>query len=185
MGIGSEVTTLRRAVFLDRDGVLNRAQVRQGRPHPPANMDELKVLPGVPQALWALREAGWLLIVVTNQPDVARGITTREDVEAIHAALAGQMPIDEFRTCFHDDAQRCTCRKPEPGLLLDAAREHSIDLAASYMVGDRWRDVQAGERAGCTTLFIDYRYAEPRPERADFTVTGLPEAARIILGAHR
>ena len=128
---------------------------------------------------------GWLLIVVTNQPDVARGTTSRREVEAINDRIRGGMHIDEFRTCYHDAADGCDCRKPAPGAILAAAHAHGIDLGASFMVGDRWRDVQAGQRAGCRTVFIDYGYAEPRPEQADFTVSGLPEAAQIILGAHR
>jgi D-glycero-D-manno-heptose 1,7-bisphosphate phosphatase len=174
---------MRRAVFLDRDGVLNRAIVRDGKPYPPSQLDELEVLPGVPEALDALHRAGWLLIVVTNQPDVARGTTSRSQVEAINDRLRGGMHIDEFRTCYHDGSDGCDCRKPAPGAILAAAHTHGIDLGASFMVGDRWRDVQAGQRAGCRTVFIDYGYSEPQPEGADFTVHDLPQAARIILGA--
>src|SRR3990172_6964226 len=111
----------RRAVFLDRDGVINRTIVRNGRPHPPSNLSELEILPGVPEALMRLRAAGFRLIVVTNQPDVARGMQTRETVEAIHAALKAQLALDEVRVCYHDDSDHCFCRKPAPGLLLDAA----------------------------------------------------------------
>ena len=176
---------MQRAVYLDRDGVLNRAVVRDGRPYPPASLAELEILPGVPEALVRLRSAGFRLVVVTNQPDVARGTTSRREVEAINDRIRGGMHIDEFRTCYHDAADGCDCRKPAPGAILAAAHAHGIDLGASFMVGDRWRDVQAGQRAGCRTVFIDYGYAEPRPEQADFTVSGLPEAAQIILGAHR
>ena len=140
---------MKRAVFLDRDGVLNRAIVRDGRPYPPRNVAELEVLPGVEQALTALREAGFFLVVVTNQPDVARGTTTKRAVETINAALGAQLPIDEFRTCFHDSGDGCDCRKPKPGALLAAAAHYDIDLYDSFMVGDRWRDAEAGRRAGC------------------------------------
>lgn len=183
MGIGRPVTAMRRAVFLDRDGVINRADVRDGRPYPPPDLAHMEVLPGVTEALQALHDAGWLLIVVTNQPDVARGTALRADVEAIHEHLGRHLPIDEFRTCYHDTPDACACRKPQPGALLQAGQEHDIDLSASWMVGDRWRDVEAGERAGCRTAFIDYGYAEPRPARADLTVGSLAEAARILLGA--
>jgi D-glycero-D-manno-heptose 1,7-bisphosphate phosphatase len=173
---------LRRAVFLDRDGVINRADVRDGKPYPPANLEVMELLPGVPAALQALHAAGWMLIVVTNQPDVARGTTSRAVVEAINEHLDQILPIDEFRTCYHDSGDGCGCRKPLPGALLAAAREHDIDLGRSFMVGDRWRDVEAGQRAGCKTVFIDCGYAEKQPESSDYKVHSLQEAANIILG---
>jgi D-glycero-D-manno-heptose 1,7-bisphosphate phosphatase len=176
------MTILQRAVFLDRDGVINRAVVRDGKPYPPVNLTTLEILPGVLEAMHALREAGWLLIVVTNQPDVARGTTPRADVEAINQHLLECLPIDEFRSCYHDSSDGCSCRKPLPGALLAAAAVHDIDLSASYMVGDRWRDTAAGERAGCKTIFIDYGYAEKQPEKFNHRVRNLKEAADIILG---
>jgi len=171
----------RRAVFLDRDGVINRARVVEGSPYPPRTLAELEILPGVAEALQALREAGFLLIVATNQPDVARGTALRADVNAINGRLMELLALDDIRVCFHDSADGCDCRKPSPGLLTDAAGDYAIDLARSYMVGDRWRDIEAGRRAGCTTLFIDYGYAEQRPEHCDYTVKSMAEAGRIIL----
>jgi len=173
---------MRRAVFLDRDGVINRALVRDGKPYPPANLAAMEILPGVAQALQALHAAGWLLIVVTNQPDVARGTTTRAEVDAINLHLQQSLPIDEFRTCYHDSGDGCDCRKPLPGALLTAAKVHNIELGTSYMVGDRWRDTEAGERAGCKTIFIDYGYAEKQPQTVNHRVQSLEEAAYIILG---
>ena len=169
------------AVFLDRDGVINRAFVRDGKPYPPSDPDELEILPGVPGALVLLKNNGFQLIVVTNQPDVARGVRTREEVETIHTALRSKLVIDEFRVCYHDDADRCACRKPKPGMLLDAAREANLDLSNSFMVGDRWRDIEAGKRAGCATIFIDSGYEEKRPDKMDTSVRSLPEAADWIL----
>jgi D-glycero-D-manno-heptose 1,7-bisphosphate phosphatase len=171
----------RRAVFLDRDGVINRASVRDGKPHPPSSVDELEILPGVEGALEQLKKAGFLLIVVTNQPDVARGTTTREVVEAIHERLADTLPVDRFVVCYHDTADECDCRKPRAGMLLTSARELQIDLASSYMVGDRWRDIEAGRRAGCKTLFVDHGYGEEQPRDYDFRVNSLAEAASVIL----
>jgi len=171
----------RRAVFLDRDGVINRAVVRNGKPHPPANPDELEILPGVPEALKKLRAAGFRLIVVTNQPDVARGIQTREGVEAIHRAILKRVDLDEFRICFHDDSDGCRCRKPAPGLLLDAALGAGADLKASFLIGDRWRDIEAGRQAGCATVFVDHGYVEPRPLHYNVRVGSLSEAADWIL----
>jgi D-glycero-D-manno-heptose 1,7-bisphosphate phosphatase len=173
---------VKKAVFLDRDGVINRAEVRDGKPYPPASVAQLQILPGVAPALHALHAAGWLLVVVTNQPDVARGTARREDVEAIHQRLRAELPLDDIRSCYHDSGDGCDCRKPLPGMLLAAARDHGIALACSYMVGDRWRDIEAGERAGCSTVFIDYGYTEKQPANPGHRVGSLLEAAQIILG---
>ena len=172
---------MRTAVFLDRDGVITRPRVREGKPYPPGSLEELELLPGVPQALLALREAGYCLVVVTNQPDVARGTTSRAEVDAMNRLLQSTLPLDAIRMCVHDDHDRCECRKPLPGLITQAARELDIDCTASSLVGDRWRDMEAGRRAGCKTYFIDHAYQEPRPQSYDFRVRSLLEAAAIIL----
>jgi D-glycero-D-manno-heptose 1,7-bisphosphate phosphatase len=148
------------AVFLDRDGVLNRCVMRDERPHPPASLAELEILPGVREALRALKANRFLTLVATNQPDVARGTILQSQVEEINLHLGGRLALDHFFVCYHDDADGCDCRKPRPGLLLRAARLLEIDLAASYMVGDRWRDIEAGKSAGCRTILIDYGYSE-------------------------
>ena len=172
----------RRAVFLDRDGVLNRAIIRAGRPYPPGNLTELQIPEDVPQALRILKKAGFLLIGVTNQPDVARGEQSRETVESIHAFLQKNLPLDEILVCYHDDRDECECRKPKPGLLYQAARRHGIDLAASFMIGDRWKDVEAGQRAGCITILLDRQYTEKEPERPpDYRVRFLSEASGCVL----
>jgi D-glycero-D-manno-heptose 1,7-bisphosphate phosphatase len=169
------------AVFLDRDGVLNRAFVRDGKPYPPAGLEEFEILPGVVQAANALHSAGFRLIVVTNQPDVSKGTQSREVVERMHARLREVLPIDDIRTCYHADNDNCDCRKPKPGMLIAAAREHNLDLCASFMVGDRWRDVEAGRTAGCRTIFIDRNYGEQRAEQPDIVATSFPEASEFIL----
>jgi D-sedoheptulose 7-phosphate isomerase len=173
---------LRPAVFLDRDGVINRAVMRDGKPFPPSSLEELELQPGVSSALLDLKAHGFDLFVITNQPDVARGRQTREAVEAIHKALASSLPIDGIFVCYHDDADRCTCRKPRPGLLIEAQRKHNIDLSRSFMVGDRWRDIDAGHSAGCKTVLIDYGYQEKTPAQPpDATVRSLREAADWII----
>lgn len=175
---------MRRAVFLDRDGVINRALVRKGKPHPPCNVDELEILDGVQGVLERFRRAGFLNVVVTNQPDVARGTTDRATVQSIHERLRTQLAIDAFYTCWHDDADGCTCRKPLPGLLLNAASDQGIALKDSVIVGDRWRDIVAGQRAGCRTVWIKHGYDEPDPPQPiDLVVGSLMEAAEWILGA--
>jgi D-glycero-D-manno-heptose 1,7-bisphosphate phosphatase len=153
----------KRAVFLDRDGVINQAIVRNGKPYPPSTIEELKIVTGAADALRDLKRAGFLLNVVTNQPDIARGTQDRAAVDAIHQALREALPLDDFFVCPHDDADRCDCRKPLPGLLLRAAEKYDIDMSQSFMVGDRWRDIDAGTSAGCATVWIDYGYREKSP----------------------
>lgn len=169
------------AVFLDRDGVINAPIVRDGKPFPPATVEETEILPGVREALVELKRAGFDLVVVTNQPDVARGTQTRAAVDAINACLGAELPLDAFYCCFHDEADGCACRKPAPGLLLDAARERGLDLSLSFMVGDRWRDTDAGAAAGCRTIFVDRGYRERQPRTFDARVASLGEAAAWIL----
>ena len=170
-----------RAVFLDRDGVLVRARVVDGTPRSIRRVEELALEDGAVEACAALREAGFLLVVVTNQPDVARGTLTREAVDQMHARLAELLPLDEIRVCPHDDADACACRKPKPGMLVDSARELGIELERSFIVGDRWKDVQAGRGAGCTCVFLDREYSEPMPVRPDVVVRDLHEAVDWIL----
>jgi len=175
----------RRAVFLDRDGVINAAIVRDGKPYAPRSLDGLEILPGVPEALERLRAAGFLTVIVTNQPDVAMGKAKRSDVEVMHAWLLKKLPIDAVKVCFHADSDHCACRKPKPGMLLDAARELDIDLTRSYLVGDRWRDVAAAQAAGCQALFIDCQYREKQPDKPYVAVKSLPDAAGFIVWADR
>ncbi len=167
------------AVFLDRDGVLNEPIVRAGKPYPPASLDELVIAPGAREALTRLKAAHYRLVVVTNQPDVATGVQRRDVVEAINAALLTALPLDEVRVCYHDDRAACDCRKPAPGLLLQSP-EH--DLPRSVMVGDRWRDMEAGARAGVgACVLIDRAYSESMTVEPDVRVPTLAEAADWIL----
>ncbi len=176
---------MNRAVFLDRDGVINRAVLRDGLPHPPQSVQDLEILPGVGDALARLKSAGFRLVVITNQPDVARGTQTRARVEAIHELLLRTLPLDGVKVCYHDDADGCSCRKPAPGMILEAARDQEVDLARSYTVGDRWRDIEAGERAGTTAILIDNEYPEKKPGNAAARVGSLREAAEWILAKEK
>jgi D-glycero-D-manno-heptose 1,7-bisphosphate phosphatase len=174
---------VKRAVFLDRDGVINRALERHGKPYPPTSLGEFEILTGVLEACKKLKAAGFLLVVATNQPDVGRGTLAQEVVEKIHAYMLAQLPIDRVEVCYHPGkgASDCDCRKPKPGMLLRAARELDIDLAQSWMVGDRWRDIDCGHAAGCKTVFIDYGYKEELKQKPDFSARNPGEAADIIL----
>jgi len=176
---------VRRAVFLDRDGVLNRVRLESGTPRPPAGVAELELLPGVPEALSLLAEHELVLLVATNQPDVARGRLRRDAVEDIHTWLKAALPLHDVLACYHDDADGCDCRKPLPGLLLRAAAAYGIDLPRSFLVGDRWKDVAAGQAAGCTTLLLDLPYSQRGRCRPDYQVADLLHAARIIVSLLR
>jgi D-glycero-D-manno-heptose 1,7-bisphosphate phosphatase len=175
---------MNKAVFLDRDGVINQPMVREGCPFPPRSVSEFVILPGVEDACRALKTADYLLIVVTNQPDVGRGTLDRSVVEEIHRYMSGVLPIDLVLTCFHGGekyGQPCKCRKPRPGMLRQAADQLQIALPQSYMVGDRWRDIDCGKRAGCRTVFIDWGYTEDLRELPDHRARNLLDATSIIL----
>lgn len=171
---------MRQAVFLDRDGVLNASVVKGGKPFPPASIEELVLINGVAETCATLHRAGFLLFCVTNQPDVARGTANRQTVEAMNAVIAGTLGLDEIVACFHDDSDNCPCRKPNPGMLVDLAQRYGVDLSKSVMVGDRWRDIEAGRNAGCHTVLIDYDYNEKRVD-ADASATSLLAALPSIL----
>jgi D-glycero-D-manno-heptose 1,7-bisphosphate phosphatase len=173
--------SMRRAVFLDRDGVLNRVFVRDGVTHPPGSVEEFAFLPGAVEAVRRLHAAGFPLVVVTNQPDVARGTQTIEGVEAIHERLRAELPMLEVLACYHDKGDDCTCRKPKPGMLLEAARRWRLDLSRSFLVGDRWSDVLAGQTAGCRTVLVETPYSGRERCRPDHCVLDLAEAAEWIL----
>ena len=176
-------SSLRRAVFLDRDGVIAVPMFRDGRSFAPRTLADFKLYPEAAASLQKLKRAGFLLVVVTNQPDVGDGLTARSEVEAMHDVMRRALPVDVIKVCFHGHADRCRCRKPGPGMLLEAASELGIDLARSYMVGDRASDIEAGRRTGCATVFIDLDYAEPAPIAPDYVVRSVAEAADVIIEA--
>lgn len=169
---------MNRAVFLDRDGVVVGAEVVDGVPRPLA---EPAVLSGVSESCEQLRQAGFLLVLVTNQPDISRGRTTRAAVDSVNERLQAELMLDLVQVCPHDDADHCACRKPAPGMLVEAAKALDIHLPTSFMVGDRWRDVEAGTRAGAHTVFIDHHYPERAPTAPDFIAASLCDAVPHIL----
>jgi D-glycero-D-manno-heptose 1,7-bisphosphate phosphatase len=194
MGIGhtgqAVSGTLRPAVFLDRDGTLNLPVVRGGLPHPPATVAEFKLFAGVPEACRALHRAGYVLVVATNQPDVGRGTLELAVVEDMHARLLELIPeIARIEVCCAPGQGRTSPddyrRKPETGMLTDAAAALGLDLARSWMIGDRWRDVDCGLRAGVRTVFIDLGYTEKLDRQPHHIVTSFTAAAAIVLAAGR
>jgi D-glycero-D-manno-heptose 1,7-bisphosphate phosphatase len=182
MGVFTVNQPVRRAVFLDRDGVLNQALVSEGKPCAPRTVDEFIIPPDRVSCLDRLKARGFLLIVVSNQPDVARGSQAITTIEEMHQKLRATLPVDDILVCFHDEADDCLCRKPRPGLLIDAQQKYDLDLARSFFIGDRWRDVDAGNAAGCKTVFIDYKYSERAPStEPSVRVSSLREAVDWII----
>jgi D-glycero-D-manno-heptose 1,7-bisphosphate phosphatase len=172
-----------KAVFLDRDGVLVIPEFRDGRSFAPTTLDAYRFYPDAARALARLKAAGYKLVVVTNQPDVGKGVIPKVVVNEMHDRLREAMPVDAIKACFHTQSANCDCRKPKPGMLLEAARESDIDLKSSFMVGDRASDVEAGEAAGCRTVFIDLDYRERRPAAPTYTVQSIASAVDCILGS--
>lgn len=173
----------RRAIFLDRDGTLNVQIVRAGKPYPPATLAEFQLFADVPEGCRALKHAGFVLVVATNQPDVGRGDQSQEQVEAMHQRLRELVPeIDHIEVCYDPGrGEPSRRRKPEAGMLFDAAQTLGLDLSRSWMIGDRWRDVDCGRRAGLRTVFIDFGYTEEIREKPDHVVRSFSEAVGIVL----
>jgi D-glycero-D-manno-heptose 1,7-bisphosphate phosphatase len=182
MGIGKMKIGNNRAVFLDRDGVINKAVVRNGIPFPPDSLNDLVIPAENKFTLEALQQAGFILVGITNQPDVARGKQKKKNVEEINQYIKSILPVTEIYVCYHDDIDHCNCRKPLPGLILRAAEIHNINISQSYMIGDRWKDIEAGFNAGCKTIFIDYQYQEKHSNIAPTRIVhSLVEASEWIL----
>ncbi len=168
-----------KAIFLDSDGVLNTAIIKNGNPVAPTTLSELEIPNEVKPALDKLKSAGYLLICVTNKPDIERGLMTQADVDAIYNKIRHDLPLDDVFICYSENSD---CYKPKPGLLLEATQKYNIDLTLSFMIGDRWRDVGAGQNAPCRTIWIDRGYLEQKPNPpADYTVHSLAEAVEWIL----
>ncbi len=169
---------MKRAVFLDRDGVINESPPR----HDYVKVwEEFRFLPEVPEAIKKLNRAGFFVIVVSNQRGVARGLFTEEDLEDIHSRMLDELrsegaKIDAIYYCPHDVSDDCDCRKPKPGMILKAREEHDLDLPGSFIVGDSTSDVEAGRRAGLKTIYLGDGVCG-----ADFRAGGLAEAVGIIL----
>jgi D-glycero-D-manno-heptose 1,7-bisphosphate phosphatase len=173
---------MKKAAFLDRDGVINR-KAPEGQYV--TRWEEMEFLPGSFEAVRLLNAAGFLVVVITNQRCVAKGLITPQELESLHARMrlefqAAGAIIDAVYYCPHDYQPPCECRKPQPGMLLDAAREHNIQLDASWMIGDSEHDVQAGRTAGCNTALI-VADGQPNQARADILATSLLDATQKIL----
>jgi D-glycero-D-manno-heptose 1,7-bisphosphate phosphatase len=176
----SKVGEMKKAIFLDRDGVINKLVFREGKAQAPYLLEEFELYEGVIEALKIIKAHGYLAIIVTNQPDVARGWVAKESVEMINNKILELLPIDDIKICFHTNDHNCQCRKPMPGMLIEAAKDWGIDLLNSFMIGDRFGDVAAGKAAGCKTILIgagDEQGVHPNP---DFRASLLIEATKFI-----
>ena len=171
---------MRKAIFLDRDGVINKIFIKNNLPFSPPTFDLLEILPGVKESILRLKKLNFVCLVVTNQPDVSRGKIEKKIVIKMNNYLKDEIKLDDIFVCYHDDADNCKCRKPKPGLLLEACKKWNIDLKRSYMIGDRWKDIEAGKSAGCKTIFIDCNYKETKPRNPDFISDSLLNSAHII-----
>ena len=176
-------TNSKRAVFLDRDGVINKTFIRDGKPYPPKHPREFVFLPGVITAVDDLVRNGYIVIVVTNQPDVGNGFQKQEVVERIHDKMVKRLKVHEIKVCYHREEDKCHCRKPSPGMIIESAQKWSIDLGESFMVGDRWRDIDAGKAAGCRTIWLKSNYRERAVKDPDIAVESLLEASNIIISS--
>ena len=171
---------MKKSVFLDRDGVINKAYIKDGLPQSPNSLNELKILPGVRESIIKLKKLNFICLMVTNQPDVSRKKIEKNSVIQMNNFLKNEIALDDIFVCYHDDSDNCNCRKPKPGLLLQAGKKWDVDFKKSFMIGDRWRDIQAGEKVGCKTIFLDYKYNEKKPKKPDFVSDSLLNAAHII-----
>ena len=175
MGVNSKV----KAIFLDRDGVLNKSLIVNGLPFPPNNINEIIIPFGVKEGLENLKKMGFITIVVTNQPDVARNKTTKIKVNNINNFLKERLDLDHILCCFHDDVDKCNCRKPKHGMIDNAKKSWNINLKESFLVGDRWKDIVCGNNAGLTTFLIDHGYNEKFVE-PNFKCKNFNQVVKII-----
>tara|TARA_B100001123_G_scaffold37743_1_gene39056 strand:- start:584 stop:1129 length:546 start_codon:yes stop_codon:yes gene_type:complete len=176
---------LKEAVFFDRDGVINQALVRRGHPYSPANLEQFTWVKGIHDVCEQLKSVGFVLICVTNQPDVGRGLQSHAAVENLHTKIMDALPLESIYSCYHDGIEDCACRKPKPGMLLEAANEYGVDLTRSWLIGDRWKDVDAGNAAGCKTVFVDYGYDEKLNTAPNHRVSDVREIPPVILQARQ
>lgn len=174
---------MKQAIFLDRDGVINSTIIKEGKPFSPRKFEDFKLIDGIKDILERFRARGLLNIIVTNQPDIARGLMKKEELQKMHNLIMEKLPVDDIFICPHDDADNCNCRKPKPGMLLEAAKKWDIDLSESFMIGDSWKDIEAGRNAGCTTLLIDSPYNKQID--SDLRANELSAVAEMILNSRK
>lgn len=175
----------RSAVFLDRDGVISRSKVIDGKPYAPRLLEEFRIFPRVAESVQKLKNAGFYVFVVTNQPDIGNGLVDPAIVDAMHEKMRRDIELDDILMCPHKQIDECSCRKPKPGMILSAAKRFGINLSTSFMVGDRRTDILSGISAGCYTIFVRRRFGYGENHGIDIpankVVGSLSEATRHIL----
>lgn len=171
---------MNKCVFWDRDGTINYPIIIDGKSHPPDCVEHLQLVFGIRQLMDKICKMGYLNIVVTNQPDYARGLQTKEEIEKINNAIVEYLPLDGLFVCYHDNSDNCECRKPKPGMLLKAKEKYDIDFSHSWLIGDFPSDVKAGKAVGCKTIFIEGNYKEILTEQPDYIVKSIEKIEDII-----
>lgn len=174
---------MKRAIFLDRDGVINSTIIKKGKPFSPRRLEDFELVDGIKDILERFRVRGLLNIIVTNQPDIARGLMKKEELQKMHSLIRENLPVDDIFICPHDDADNCNCRKPKAGMFFEAAKKWNIDLNESFIIGDSWKDIEAGRNAGCTTVLIDSPYNKQID--SDIRTNELSAAAEMILNSRK
>jgi D-glycero-D-manno-heptose 1,7-bisphosphate phosphatase len=170
------------AVFFERDGLLNRVKVERFQQISPESLGEFHLNPEALEPLQQLKDAGFLVLVTTNQPGLSRGTLPRRELDQMHQMLRRHLPVDDIFVCPHDEADRCPCRKPKPGLFLEASFKWKLDLDHSFVVSNKWQDAQAADVVGCTSMLL--RSPFNGNCHRDFIVPSLVEAVRKILQLH-
>ena len=177
-----QILKMKKAIFLDRDGVLNKVVLREKGKiiGSPKSLKELKLIPNIKKVTLSLKKRGFLLIMITNQPDYLRKKNSKKNILQINYYLKKKLFLDDVFVCFHDDSSKCVCRKPKPGMLFKAKKKHKINLKKSYIIGDRWRDIEAGKKAKCKTILLDHNYKEKIKIKPDFNVKKIIQVLKVI-----
>ena len=170
----------RRLAFLDRDGILSVPLTRNGKGYAPRSLQELQLYPDIRSSVFRLKRLGFEVVVVTNQPDVAAGIISRAELEAINVEVVARSGVARVRVCPHAREEFCRCRKPRPGLLQAENEFGPVNFAESWMVGDRDSDLSAGNLAGCRTVFVNRGWRAESGLQACFAANDLGEAVALI-----
>ena len=165
-----------KGLFLDRDGVVNHSVIRYNKPYAPLNIKQVKIIPAIKNVIKFAKKNGFKVFIITNQPDVSRGLTKKEKVEEINKFINKELcDVDYIFTCYHDNQDQCECRKPKPGAFIALSQKYNIDLTKSIMVGDRAKDIEAAKNANCSSVFIDYGYNEIKPTDQTYTINAVDE----------
>ena len=170
---------LNKAFFFDRDGIVNKSVLIENKPYPPKNIDDVIINEEIKDLMCYLK-GRYYVFVITNQPDFSRGKVKKKDIQLVNSYIQNRLPIDEICTCFHDNHHNCNCRKPKIGFFKYLQKKYSINMKSSFMIGDRKSDIDAGNNAGCKTIFVDFNYNETKPDNQTFTVSNLSELKILV-----